>query len=265
MIYLGTLGRMIGIKCPASQNVEHEERYTFQTTLEGRRKAQPRPIGRRTWSLQTSDATTPAQVAALMQFAQGAWGPGPFVFVPADAPYTNMLTPEIASCAPGTALYAYTQSGGPMQTPDGFAARSLINTSPSQLLAFGRTLTPASPGQSVTASAYVAGAGARVRIYFYDAGGGSITSATSSVVSDGAVIRSHITRVAPPGTASVRVLAIDTVQACNPAITWTDDLQPWADGQGCENAVVQAASRDLVQAVPGATYSRMTFTVSEVG
>lgn len=131
MIYLGSLGRMIGIKCPASQQLEAEDLYSFELTLEGKRTAQVKPRAPRTWNLQTSDATKPADVATLMQFVQGGWGPGPFVFVAADAPFTNLLSPAAASCDPVAGLGSATTLDGPLLTGDGWAGRSLSVPNPS--------------------------------------------------------------------------------------------------------------------------------------
>lgn len=160
MIYLGTLGRMIGIKCPASQQVQAVDRYTFNTTLEGRAKAQVQPTGRRVWDMSTSAATTPAQLSTLMQFAQGAWGPGPFVFVSADAPNANLLTPAASMCDPATSLFT---QGGPAELPDGtWSARSLLGDGVANVL-FGNVASPVLPGQPVSIGAWVQGSSARAR------------------------------------------------------------------------------------------------------
>jgi len=260
---------MIGIKCPASQNVEHEERYTFRTTLEGRRKAQPRPIGRRTWSLQTSDATTPAQVATLMQFAQGAWGPGPFIFVSVDAQCTNILTPEAADCrageyilAPGAEVLGTTT----MATPDRILPASYLKTKTERLY-FGAARYPVIPGIPVTAAAYVRGAGAYVSVYWYDENNAFISSVDSQVRPVGSeAVRSWVTATPPANAVSMRFsMSREATQGGGPSLTWTDKLMPYADGQGCFKTVVHSVSRGLVLAVPGATYSNLSFTVTEVG
>lgn len=270
-VYLGQLGRMVELKCPAQQQVTPAERYSFRPTLEGRTKAQVKPVGRRVWGLSTSEATTPAEAGALADFANGAWGRGPFVFVSADAPVTNLLTPEQASCDPAVLNgSAPTNSvAGPMLTPDGWAGRSFMNSTPAQLLWFGTGHTPVLPGQSVTASAYLLGAGAAVRLYFYDAAGATINSHTSTVTATaGTVVRSHVTRTAPANAVSCRVLAVNATQGARPAITWTASLFEWADGQGCTKAVIHGLSRNLVMAsreASGGRYSNLSYTITEVG
>lgn len=269
MIYLGSLGRMIGIKCPASQNVQAEERYTPSVTLEGRRKAQVRPVGRRMWSLQTSDATTPTEHSLLSQFASGAWGNGPFVFLPADAPVSNVLTPAASLSAPGEFVLASgvtVTEGAPLRTPDGWAARSFIKST-NNVLFLGADLVPLPPSGKVTIAAYVRGSGGAAGVAFYDSAGGSLGTSYSSVTAGASnVVRSWLTVTPPVGAVSCRVMVNSaTQQAAWPSVTWTDSLQPFGEGQGCLKAVVSSMSRDQVLAVPGSTYSNVSFTVMEVG
>ena len=269
MIYLGSLGRMIGIKCPASQNVQAEERYTQSVTLEGRRKAQVRPVGRRTWSLQTSDATTPSEHSLLSQFANGVWGNGPFVFLPTDAPVSNILTPAASLSAPGefvlTSGVTVTE-GSPLWTPDGWAARSFIKSTNNGLF-LGAERMPVPPSGKITVAAYVRGNGGAVGVSFYDSSGAPLGSQYSSVTAGATnVVRSWLTVTPPVGAVSCRVLVNSaTQQAAWPSITWTDSLQPFGEGQGCLKAVVSSMSRDQVLAVQGNTYSNVSFTVMEVG
>lgn len=269
MIYLGQLGRMIGVKCPASQQVQYEDRYTFKATLGGVKKGQVKPRAPRTWSLQTSDATTPPDIAALMQFASGAWGNGPFWFVSADAPFTNLLTPAGAELAPGE--YVLTSGltvteGAPLLTPDGWASRSIIKSTNNGLF-LGKDMLPVLPGMPLTAAAYVRGAGGCVQITWYDSAG-SVISTAYSAVTPGAtgVVRSWMTRTPPSNAVSCRVGTNSAAaQVAWPTLTWTDKLMPYSDGQGCPKAVVHAPSRSLVLTGPDRTYSNLSYTVTEVG
>jgi len=271
MIYLGTLGRMVGIKCPSSQSVETAERYGFDQTLEGRVKAQAKPVGRRTWNLQLSQATTPQDHSALSAFANGAWGAGPFYFVPVDAPHTNLLSPAGASCMPGTAYPVSSGGsvleGGPVDLgADGWAARSWANAGTVDFfLGYGEFI-PVLPGQLITGSAWVQGAGASVRLRWYDSTGAYMSS--SSIGSTGSAAgftRVSVTESAPVGSAACLLVAVGASRVTRPAVTWTAQVQPWADGQGCSKAVVSGFSRDQVLAVVGNTYSNVSFTVTEVG
>ena len=274
MIYLGTPGRMVELKCPASQQVQPQDGYSFETTAEGRVRGQARPArGRRSWSVSTSDATTPKEQSAIMAFVNGEWGPGPFWFVSAEAPVTNLLSPDAASCDPAEAVLGsgtILTGTPPMLTPDGWAGRSYTKST-TNVLFFGASI-PCLPGVKVTASAYVTGNAGAVRIYWYGPGGtvdplGSNESSLKSTTTT--VVRAHVTATPPAGAVSFRVATNASVtQACRPAATWTDSLFDPADGQGCPKAVLHGASRSLVLAsrnARGGQYSNLSYTVQEVG
>lgn len=276
MIYIGTLGRMIGIKCPASQQVTNADRYSFETTLEGRVKAQARPIGRRVWALGHSDATTPADTAILQDFANGAWGIGPFLFISAEAPVTNLLTPAVAEGresqpTPSNVLATNPEyaviAGGPVQLGDSDWAPASLTVNPTYgVITFNLGIIPALEGVTVTGSVWVKGAGASVRLYWYNANGTymQVTPAAGGGAGD-KFTRLSVSARPPAGAAGVRVGVTQAVAATRPALTWTEKLQPWANGRGCEKAVVHDASNTLTLAALGQVYESSSFTVTEVG
>lgn len=264
-VYLGTLGRMVELWSTPSAQVESEDRHTFSTTIEGRRKAQVRPIGRRTWSLNAQFAE-PRDSASLAQFANGSWGPGPFVFVSADAPRTNMLTPAAASCDPALITSSFTSKSGPAEIEPGqWVGRSYLNTSNSLNMVFPAR-TPVLQGVPVTGSAYVRGLGMKVYISFWDAADQFISSASSSGSgSASSWSRLSVTRTPPANAVRVAVYTNGAGRGAAPAVTWTDGVQPWSDGQGCDKVVVSSSSRDLTVTGINGTYSNLSFTVMEVG
>lgn len=270
-VYLGTLGRLVELKCPSSQSLSEADRFSFGRTLEGRVKAQATPLARRQWGVSVATAT-PQEVGALAGFASGEWGYGPFVWVSTDAPVTNMLTPDAGSCAPGAYVLGSgtaVTAAGPMLTPDGWAGRSYIKSTVNSLF-FGVDRVPVLPGEKVTASAYVLGAGAAAAVVFYDAANSVVSSTVSTVTATaGTVVRSHITQTAPANAVSCRpYVNAATTQTTRPALTWTSQLFEWADGQGCPKAVISGLSRDLVLALREPSYGRYadaSFTITEVG
>lgn len=269
-IYLGQLGRMVEIKCPASQQVSDGDGTTFNTTLGGRRIAQRPPAPeRRTWAAQLSEASTPAQVGTIAAFVNGEWGNGPFVFVSADAPVTNLLTPAAASCAPdefvGTSITP--TEAGPMLTPDGWAGRSFSKATTNGIF-LGKDIYPSLPGVPVTVSAYVKGAGGAVRLVWYNIAGAPVGSVASTVAATSGIVRSHATGLPPADAVGFRIAVNNaTVQACRAAATWTKTLFDWSGGQGCLSAVVHGSSSDLTLAANtrGAQFAGFSFTVTEVG
>lgn len=265
-MYLGTYGRLIEVKCPTQLQESRSGGFAFSTTLEGKVKAQALPGGRRVWDVELGQLTTPQDLQVLEQFSHGMWGAGPFVFVPADAPVTNLLTPAAASCDPVAGMRSTDHPDGPLLTPDGWAARSIRSTDTSQVLWFGEEYTPVLPGRTVTASAYVLGDNARVRIYWYDASGSQLSTSTSSVSATASgVVRSWVTATPPVGAVSCRVRGVSTAQGAWPAITWTDHLMPRSSGQGCLRAVVHSTGKEVVRATGAQQFYSAGFVVTEVG
>lgn len=269
-IYLGQLGRMVELKCPATQQVSTADGFTFEETLEGRVKAQARPFQRRTWSLGTSDATTPAQQATLLGFVAGEWGPGPFVFVSADAPVTNMLSPAAANCLE-TLTSANVIAGGPVNLgSEGWAGSSWSTVNPAVGgIYYGTSYVPVAPGRRVTGAAYVMGAGASVQLYWYDSSNTFISASVSAPEGvAGTMKRISVSGLPPAGAASCRLVSVSASQGARPAITWTSEVFPWAAGEGCPKAVVHGASKSLVLAsrdLRGGRYANLSYTVTEVG
>ena len=260
-VYIGSLGRMVKLPYVGSQQVQTEERYNFSSTLEGKRKAQVKPRGPRTWAL-SADHFRPNEHSLLSQFADGAWGPGPFVFVSADAAHTNLLTPAVASLDPSVIVPT---QGGPVQLPDGsWAPRSVLGDGVGNVL-FSSVRSPLPLSGPTSAGVWVQGAGASVRLNWYNDAGGFVGSTTSTVTSSGGWVWSTISATPPAGAVGVIVSANKASRATHPVLVWGSAPSVWSDGQGCEKAVVSSFSRDQVLAVRGNTYSNVSFTVTEVG
>lgn len=268
-IYLGNLGRLVELKGPSSQSVAADDGYTFETTLEGRVKAQARTARPRKWSVDIG-AATPADLANLLAFAGGEWGNGPFVWVSVDAPVTNLLTPEVSTCGLA-ALYSSTTSvGGPMPLGGGeFAGRSLVASSATAWSFVGGSYVPVIQGQKVTGSISVLGAGAVVRLSWYGSDGVAIAHAESTMTgAAGTPRRLHVTATPPAGAVGCLLATRGALQAARPAITWTDTLFDWHPGEGCPKAVIHGLSRSVILALrePGyGRYSGTSFTITEVG
>lgn len=268
-IYLGNLGRLVELKGPSSQSVSVDDGFSLETTLEGRVKAQARTARPRQWSVDIG-AATPADIANLLAFAGGEWGNGPFVWVSVDAPVTNLLTPAIASCGREALYSATTSVGGPMALGDGtFSGRSLLADSATAWSFVGESRVPVIPGQKVTGSMTVIGAGAVVRLTWYGADGLTISHAESSVTGvAGSPRRIHVTGTPPVGAVSCLLATRGALQAARPAITWTDTLFDWHPGEGCPKAVIHGLSRQVILALRDPSYGRYSnasFTITEVG
>lgn len=268
-VYIGTPGRLVELPYVSSQTVKSSDEYSFETTLEGRVKAQAKPLKRREWSLSASRYLAGAQ-GTLLAFVNGEWGRGPFVWVSADAQVTNLLTPDQSSCDPSTINTAGVTATGPLNLgADGWAGRSFTNPAPATAFNFGSQLAPVLQGQNVTVSAYLVGAGAQMRIRWVDAAGTflAFTTGPAQGVAGIATRVSH-TGMPPANAAQAQVQAVNATQAARPALTWTDQVVEWSDGQGCPKCVVHSVGRDLKMVSRlqrGLRTADVGFTITEVG
>lgn len=269
MIYLGTLGRMIGIKCPASQTVEHGSRYTLKPTLEGGVRAQARPSSARQWQLGLSDASTPKDVALLQDFVRGAWGVGPWWFLSAEAVNTNILTPRQAALV-DREQRADLIDGGPVLISDGSTAPksvmvTYVSTNDVPII---RRL-PITPGGAVTFTAEAESDGTvapQIWVAFYDTSGANIRGHYGVGQVRAGMQKVSVSNVAPPNAYYVSVGAsTQTIRLARPQVTWTDAAPPvFSDGRGCAAAVVHSVSEGAVLTTATNTFLNAGFTVSEV-
>ena len=264
MMYLGTLGRMVEIKCPTTQRVAPAERFSFSTTLGGEVKAQMGPLGRRTWDIQLGRLSTPSDVEALMAFANGDWGAGPFWFIPADAPVVNLMPPAVAASDPA---FISGTAAGPWLTSEGWAARSTLNDTGGFI--YWRVEVPVLQGVEVTGSMVVRGDGGQVRLNWLDALGNSVGISASERVAGSETQRIAVTAAPPIGAVSARLGVSPLVERfTRPSMTWTTEPYEFGDGQGCSKAVVLNASRDVTTAWNDprtGRWSDISFAVQEVG
>lgn len=270
--YLGTLGALFSVRCISALTSDREDRATFETTLEGRVKAQVRSIGRRSWSVDAS-GLTPDEASNLLALDGGEYGNGPFIWIPPAASVTNLLTPEVSMCGPQAVFSSAVSRSGPMVLADGTrTGASLTTTDPNGTLWIGASKAPVPvlPGRPVTASTFAIGAGAKARLHWYAADGsfmaGTVTS--SGTGEAGKPKRLHATGVPPAGAISCTLSTTKALQVARPAVTWTASPYRWGVGELCQKALVVGLGRELRAAYgfpEGATHSNISFTITEVG
>lgn len=269
-VYLGNLGRLVEFKCPSSQSVNVDDGTVLKSALEGRVWAEVRPVRvARQWSVGVG-AGTPADLANVLAISAGEFGRGPFVWVSADAPVTNLLTPDVSTCGDSAMTGLAVEQAGPLTLADGVAGRSLLNNTPASPLYFGAAIVPVIPSEPVTASAYLVGAGARMAVAFYDAAGDFIYTTTGAAGGvAGSAKRLSVTNLTPPSNAASCVpLGLSATYGARPAVTWTREMFDWQTGEGCPKAVVTGLSRDVILALREPSYGRyssLSFSVTEVG
>lgn len=266
MAYLGKLGALFEVECGSSQDHGFSENTTFETTAEGKTKAQVMLRQSRQWQIGYG-LITPGQSGDLLALHAGEYGIGPFVWVHDDALVNNLLTPAASTCDPSAIVDATVSAGGPMAG----AGRSFINASPEQHMFFGDEQTPVIPGFPVAGSASVIGAGASITVWFYRADGSYISGATGPPAGvAGSAKRISVRTVAPEGAAYCRISTEGASQATRSAITWTNELMDWTVGDGCPKAVVTGLSRSILMSLNNnkpdyGRYWSASFTIREVG
>lgn len=266
MEYLGSLGRLIGLSCPSTEQVTPAPRYVTASTVEGRRRAQARPASPRVWDLSV-EVATPAELAALSGFVTGAWGNGPWHWVSVAAQRGNLLTPRESLLLDRAGVSSnLMEDAGPVRASDGsWAPRSVRVLASSGWVAVARDV-PVIPGKPFTFSADVQGGltPGGVWVAFRDAAGNDVSTGYADAPNAGMRRVSHST-VVPAGAASADVgFRSSTVYATRPQATWTSAPVPFSAGHGCRAAVVDGWSEDLLAANGSGTYSNASFSILEV-
>ena len=90
--FLGTLGRMVELKCASRESTSRPDRYRLQESATGGVRAQVQPLTPRSWAIDAS-ALADKDLAAVEGFVYGEWGPGPWHWVSVAAQHGNLLTP----------------------------------------------------------------------------------------------------------------------------------------------------------------------------
>lgn len=265
MEYLGTPGRMIGIRCNTRETVQGSSRYATSTTVEGHRRAQAISSSPREWSI-SWDTSSPDEISAVSAFAVGAWGNGPWHWVSSQAHAGNMLTPREALLldrSPVTGLV----DGGPVIASDGtWAPRSLIIAIPGTAAVYMRNI-PVIPGTSVTYSADVIRRTGipGLTVGFYDAAGDPSGALAGGGTGTTGVQRISISGVVPEGAVTMGLgVRTEVATLTRPQVTWTPGPVPWSGGHGCRAAIVDGLSEDLITANRHGTLAETSFIIREV-
>lgn len=263
--FIGSLGRLVEVPFTASENVSRADRYVEATTVEGVRRVQVRPASPRSWAVDVRGAT-PGEVSGLASFTTGAWGPGPWHWVPVQAQRGNLLTPREAGLLDYGAL-PWWSPGGPVRNAEGAWSASSISSSLTG--AYGQLFNglPVLAGGPVTWAADVQGDGrSALGLGFRDASGALIAGVYSDEVAPEAMGRVSMTVTVPDDAVSMHVgVRRGVTRVARPQVTWTDGPVPYSAGHGCRMAVVDGFSEDLIVAHRHGTYSSAGFTVMEVG
>lgn len=265
--YLGNAGRLIAFECETSGEIEFSERYALATTIEGRRRAQIIPEAPRVWG-GTWPATGKSQMAKLHAFISGAWGPGPWHWVPQQAHSQNVLTPREAMLVGLTVLPSGLSIGGPTLDSDGeWAPRSLIVSTTATAAVYIRNV-PVIEGTVITYSADISRRTGipGLTVGFYDALGAPVAGALAGYgTGTNGMQRVSVTGIVPPGAVTMGLgVRAEVSTLVRPQVTWTDEPVEFSAGYGCRSAIVDAMSEELLLQTCGDSFSKAGFTISEV-
>lgn len=260
--FIGSLGRLVEVPFTASESVSRADRYVEALTVEGARRVQVLPASPRSWAVDVRGAT-PNEVSGIASFANGAWGAGPWHWVPVLAQRGNLLTPREADLVEWTARAALS-AGGPVRDADGvWAARSLLHSLASGWTSIFTGL-PVIAGMPVTWACDVTGTSPQVTMTFHDVAGAVLAEVTGTGAGSG-MQRVSVTAIPPAGSVSARVgVRAGVSRVARPQVSWTDQAVPWSRGHGCRSAVVDGLSENLLAANSSGTYSDAQFSIMEV-
>lgn len=253
--YLGTTARMVPVAPASAQSEARPDRFVvqeaasrrwaFDTTRRGGVQA-------RSWAVDLAllDA---GEMAALDEFVQGAWGPGPFRWVSCAAHDTNVLTPA-------QSILAGLDAGSGMDTAGGYAPRSVLGPGAVVLA----EQVPVIPGQPVTVAVDVTGA-AELTVVFRNGAGGVVSAPAREATGTLAQRLSYTALSVPAMARSVDVQVSGHLRASRPRVTWTAELRPWAPGRGAESVVIQSGVADPLALNRAGGYWSGSLSLVEVG
>lgn len=262
--YLGTPGRLVQVPGTASEDVSREDRYIIERTVEGRRRAQVRPVSPRSWSVDVPLGTG-AYTSDLEAFAWGAWGNGPWHWVSVHAQQGNLLTPrESALVDRASVSVNNVQDAGPIRDASGaWSARSVTVTLTSGWVALMRGV-PVLPGRPFTFSCDVSGSDPQLHVAFVDAAGGTVSTEIRGG-SGSSMQRVSVSATVPAGAVEAQVGVRPTVtRATRPQVTWTAGPVPFAAGHGCRAAILDGLTSALQVVGPDGPLTSLGFSVMEV-
>ena len=253
--YLGTTARMVPVAAASAQSEARPDRFVVQQAASRRwafDTARRGGVQGREWAVDLGllDA---AEMSAMDEFVQGAWGPGPFRWVSCAAHDSNVLTP-------GQSILASLDAGAGMDTVSGWSPRSVLG--PGRVVLAERV--PVIPGRPVTVTVDTTGA-ATLTVVFRNGTGGIVSTQTRTATG---TLAQRLIYSAPSVLSTARTVDIEVsghVRASRPQATWTREARPWVPGRGAEAVVIQSGVADPLVINPTGGYWSGSLSLIEVG
>lgn len=232
--YLGTPAHLAPLEYVDEVRAEQDSRYAIQRAASRSWafvSAAPGAAPRR-WTVNLT--ATSETAAALQGLADGAYGNGPFAWLPESAYISNALTPRQSG------LLDF--SGPGVTAVGGWSPRSALGPALADLA----TQIPIMGNHPVTATVDVSGA-ATLRITLRNASGTVLM--TREETSDGTAMQ-RLTVTVPSAPATARTADIRVgghTYVTRPQVTWLGREIPWAPGAGADSVIVESVSMAPMQ------------------
>lgn len=227
----------------------------------------------RTWAC-SIDLLEPPELARLLNLADKQ--DEPYWLVPEDALIANVMTPEGSRFQDWTTYSnANLYAGGWVPCESGEGDYSVNPDYTGAEWRYESRPIPVPPGvtDKVTVSIHLRAAsgdnpaGFRVR-WVNGYGQGLPLGPTSSEVTvsatAGTLPRAVLTTTVEPGAAALVIQFRRASAVANPAVTWTDEVQPWAEGKAAERVWMEDPEDAVLLAVTGEHYHTTAFRFVEV-
>lgn len=276
--YIGALGQLIPVGCPNEEASTSGVRQATRELPSGSLVAFESPKARRVWDISTA-TMTPAELVGWQMIARRTPVKPPYFWLSTYATTTNTLPPDASLCATDSISWSGMSTSAPLSLPDGTVAYSsavVLTPDTSLGLPYSRVRgaydrVPVVPGVKVTASAYCASSFAStvaqrfMSVDFFTAAGTLLRSDKAPIPPGATITRVAVEGATPPaGAAYCTLFFMNASQVANPAVSFTEKVQPWGIGDGCVSATVSGFSQSLISAHSSRVYLSSSIKVIEL-
>lgn len=250
--YIGTVAHPVPIEWIDGVRVSRESRYSLQEAAARTWAFASRPSGSpspRTWEVTARVGS--ATMSNLEGLAMGAFGNGPFLWLPESAYITNAITPRQSLLLDG--------AGAGADAAGGRAPRSVVGPRTASLA----TGVPVMPGSPCTISVDASGS-TTLRAIFRTAAGGTVLNTTQTATGS---LMQRISITVPNVPAAARTVEVQVANhtiATRPQVTWLRHEIPWAPGAGADSVILERFENSTMHLDQSELMMSVVMTLREV-
>lgn len=251
--YIGPLAHLSPVLYTRESRVEREGLYTIVEAASRTWAYASAPLAApppRRWEITlTADNRS---VGVLEGMAAGAYGYGPFFWIPESAYISNLLTPRVA--------HMVTHDGPGLDTVEGWAPHSHVGPA-GTTIASGVPVLPDAP---FTASVDCSGQ-AELRIIFRTATGALVSEQVATSANGGMKrMHAHVAK-APLNARQADIVISSHGMVAHPQATWVNKPTPWSAGSGATSVIINGITTSPMGYDPrGDLFQTVTLSMSEV-